>query len=63
MTVEVSPATTVSDVGASGAAAGVADAEAAEVLDAPIAFTAATVNVYEPPFVSPEIVAGDDETV
>lgn len=44
-TVEVSPATTVRDVGASGAAAGVADAVAIEVLDAPIALMAATVNV------------------
>jgi hypothetical protein len=44
-TVEVSPATTASEVGASGAEAGVADAEAVDVAEAPIAFTAAIVNV------------------
>lgn len=40
-----------------------ADAVAVENVDSPIAFTAATVNVYEPPFVKPLIVAGEDVTV
>jgi hypothetical protein len=45
ITVEVSPATTVSEVGAAGAEAGVALPDAVENEELPIAFTAATVNV------------------
>ena len=62
-TVDVSPARTESAVGAPGTDAGVALAELVENADSPIAFIAATVNVYEPPFVSPLITAGDEETV
>jgi hypothetical protein len=59
----VSPASTASEVGAPGGAAGVADADVDENSDSPSALIAATVNEYEPPFVSPVIVAGDDVTV
>jgi len=62
-TVDVSPERTASDVGAAGADAGTALAEVVENADSPIAFAAATVNVYEPPFVSPLITTGDEETV
>jgi hypothetical protein len=62
-TVEVSPARTANPVGAPGAAAGVAEAEEIENGDVPIPLMAATVKVYEPPFVNPVIVAGEDETV
>ena len=44
-TVDVSPAKTASPVGAPGAAAGVALADAEEKVDVPLALTAATVNV------------------
>jgi hypothetical protein len=63
MTVEVSPATTAREDGAPGADAGVADAELVEVAEVPIALTAATVNVYEDPLVSPVMTAGEEETV
>jgi hypothetical protein len=62
-TVEVSPAKTANPVGAPGAAAGIALAETEEKVEAPLAFTAATVNVYEPPFVRPFTVKGDDDAV
>jgi hypothetical protein len=62
-TVEVSPARTASDVGAVGADAGVALADVVENADCPIVFSAATVNEYEPPFVSPFITTGDEVAV
>ena len=62
-TVDVSPARTANEVGAPGAEAGVADADVDEYADSPIAFTAATVNEYEPPFVRPVIVTGEDVAV
>jgi hypothetical protein len=62
-TVDVSPASTARAVGAPGAAAGVADAEAVEKDESATSLIAATVNVYDPPFVSPVIVAGEEVTV
>ena len=62
-TVDVSPASTCSPVGAPGAAAGIAEADELEYEDMPTPLIAATVNVYEPPLISPVIVAGEDETV
>jgi hypothetical protein len=63
ITVEVSPARTAKPVGAPGAAAGVAEAEDVENAEVSTPLIAATVNVYEPPLISPVIVAGDDVTV
>jgi hypothetical protein len=50
-------------VGAPGAAAGVAEADAVENPESPTALIASTVNEYEPPFVRPVIVAGELDTV
>jgi hypothetical protein len=49
------PATTKTEVGASGAFAGVIELEAVDARDAPLALLALTVKVYAVPFVKPEM--------
>ena len=49
------PATTKTEVGASGAFAGVIELEAVDARDAPLALLALTVKVYAAPFVKPEM--------
>ena len=53
------PATTVGAAGASGTALGTTAADADEAAPVPFAFVAATVHVYDFPFVRPTTTVGD----
>jgi hypothetical protein len=50
---ELLPRTAVTDVGAPGNVAGITDVDETESAPVPTAFTAATLNVYDVPFVRP----------
>jgi len=53
------PATTVGGAGASGTALGTTTADAADAAPVPFAFVAATVHVYDFPFVREPTTVGD----
>ena len=57
------PATTVGAAGASGTALGTTTAEADDATPVPLAFVAATVQVYDFPFVRPATTVGDATSV
>ena len=60
---EESPRVTVAPVGAPGTVAGTNDPDAADSTLSPTAFVACTVHVYVLPFVRPDTVTGDAESV